>query len=46
MEMPIHNGRSPGHKVGIQFEGLLPGESQHIASFIFEESRKYYSKYI
>ena len=33
-----------GHAVGVRFLDLRPGDHQHIAGFVFEASRKYFSK--
>jgi c-di-GMP-binding flagellar brake protein YcgR len=33
-----------GLKVGVQFTSILPGESQHIAGYVFEETRKFYTR--
>jgi hypothetical protein len=35
-----------GLKVGVQFLDILPGESQHIAGYVFEETRKFYSRFL
>jgi hypothetical protein len=40
------DGRHKGHAVGVLFKDIRPGESQHIAGFVFEESRKYFSRFI
>jgi hypothetical protein len=32
--------------VGVQFLDLRPGDVQHIASWVFEESRKYFTRFI
>jgi c-di-GMP-binding flagellar brake protein YcgR len=39
-------GRLQGYAVGVRFKDLRPGETQHIASFVFDESRKYFSKFL
>lgn len=39
-------GRYKGCTVGVLFKDIRPGESQHIAGFVFEESRKYFSRFI
>ena len=31
-----------GHVVGVRFLDLRPGDHQHIAGYVFEESRKYF----
>ncbi len=33
-------------KVGVQFSLIRPGEAQLIANYVFEETRKYYSKFL
>lgn len=33
-------------KVGIKFKNLRPGDAQHIASYVFDESRKYYARFM
>ena len=38
--------RFKGHAVGVLFKDIRPGESQHVAGFVFEESRKYFSRFI
>lgn len=43
--LPI-SSRIQGVKVGIQFEHIRPGDAQHIAGYVFEESRKYFSKFM
>ena len=35
-----------GHAVGVRFLDLRPGDHQHIAGFVFEASRKYFSKFL
>jgi c-di-GMP-binding flagellar brake protein YcgR len=35
-----------GLRIGLLFQKLRPGDQQHIASYVFEETRKYFSKYI
>lgn len=49
----IRKQRSPtgellakGHVVGVRFLDMRPGDHQHIAGFVFEESRKYFSKFL
>jgi c-di-GMP-binding flagellar brake protein YcgR len=32
--------------VGVLFKDIRPGDSQHIAGYVFEESRKYFSRFI
>jgi hypothetical protein len=39
-------GRATGVAVGVIFKDIRPGDSQHIAGFVFEESRKYFSRFI
>lgn len=39
-------GRQKGIRIGVHFEGIRPADSQLIAAYVFEESRKYYSKFI
>jgi hypothetical protein len=38
--------RYPGVKVGVLFKGIGAGDSQWIASYVFEESRKYLSRFL
>ncbi|OFZ55292.1 MAG: hypothetical protein A2428_09115 [Bdellovibrionales bacterium RIFOXYC1_FULL_54_43] len=38
--------RKPCLKVGLIFKGMRPGDSQKIASYVFEESRKYFLRFI
>lgn len=33
-------------KVGLQFKNIRPGDAQHIATYVFEESRKLYSRFM
>ncbi|MBI4924284.1 MAG: PilZ domain-containing protein [Bdellovibrio sp.] len=40
------NSRHKGIKVGIQFHNIKTGTAQWITSFVFEESRKYVTKYL
>ena len=44
-EMPKNSVKS-GFKVGIQFKNILPPDSHCIASYVFEESRKFFTKFI
>ena len=39
-------GRYKGVKIGIQFLHVKPGDSHHIAAYVFEESRKYFTKLV
>ena len=39
-------GRLKGNAIGILFKEIRPGDSQHVAGFVFEESRKYFSRFI
>jgi hypothetical protein len=32
--------------VGVKFKDLRPGDTQHIAAWVFEESRKYFTRFI
>ncbi len=43
--MPL-GSKTPGVKVGIQFRNIRPGDSQRIANYVFEESRRHYSKFL
>jgi hypothetical protein len=36
-------GRHAGHKIGLRFIKLTAADEQHVASYVFDESRKYYS---
>lgn len=45
LPLPKSN-RPPGVKVGILFRSIRAGDAQHIATYIFEESRKYYSRFM
>ena len=36
--------RYPGKKIGIEFQGIRPADADAIHSFVFEESRKYFTK--
>lgn len=38
--------RSHGVKVGVQFKGLRVADVQFIAAYVFEESRKYFTKFM
>lgn len=38
--------RHKGYKVGVLFKGLSSLESQFLAQYVFEESRKFFSRYI
>lgn len=38
------NPNTENVKVGLQFKDLQPADNQHIASYVFEESRRYYSR--
>lgn len=38
--------REVGMKAGIKFTGLKPADAAYIASYVFEESRKYYLKFL
>ncbi|MGZ3699028.1 MAG: flagellar brake protein [Bdellovibrionota bacterium] len=38
--------KNPGVKIGILFKNLKPADSNHIAQYVFEESRKFYSRFI
>jgi hypothetical protein len=38
--------RYEGMKIGLLFSNIRPGDSQHIASYVFSESRKYYTKFL
>ena len=40
------NSSTKGLKVGLQFKDLRAGENQLIAQYIFEESRKFYARFI
>lgn len=41
------DGRRSGLvKIGVQFRGIRPGDAQAIASYVFEESRRHYAKFI
>lgn len=40
------DARAKGVIVGVAFKGIRAGDSQHIAGFVFEESRKYFSRFI
>lgn len=40
------DSRLKGAMVGILFKDIRPGDSQHIAGYVFEESRKYFSRFI
>lgn len=40
------DSRSPGYKIGVHFKNIKAGESQAIASYVFEESRKMFAKFI
>ena len=37
---------NPGHKVGVLFTRISPGDAQWIAAFVFEESRKILSNFM
>ena len=39
------SSRMKGIKVGVEFKGIRPGDSQHIAVYVFDEGRKYFSKF-
>lgn len=39
-------GNKPAIKVGLQFLDLKPSDSQVIAAYVFEESRKFYTRYM
>ncbi len=38
------NSRTPGVKIGIKFHHMKPEDSQIIATFVFKESRKFFSR--
>ncbi|MGE0615201.1 MAG: flagellar brake protein [Bacteriovoracia bacterium] len=40
------DAKPPGVKIGLQLQNLKPADAQHIASYVFEESRKYFSRFI
>jgi hypothetical protein len=40
------DSRLPGLKVGVQFQDLRASDSQYIASYVFEESRKFLSRFL
>jgi hypothetical protein len=40
------DARSKGFSIGVFFKDIRPGDAQHIAAFVFEESRKYFSRFI
>lgn len=37
----LKGSKTPSLKVGCEFTQIRPGDSQHIAAYVFEESRKY-----
>lgn len=43
--LPV-NGRHKGCKVGVQFQKMRAADTQAIASYVFEESRKYFTRFI
>jgi hypothetical protein len=43
-EMPDH-GRFKGHKVGVLFAAMSAADNQHLVAYVFEESRKYFSRF-
>lgn len=38
--------KNPGTKVGVQFRNIRPGDAQKIANYVFEENRRYYTKFL
>lgn len=40
------DSKHTGFKLGVLFQNLRPGDQQHIASYVFEETRKYFSKFL
>jgi hypothetical protein len=40
------DSRAKGFAVGVLFKDIRPGDGQHIAGYVFEESRKYFSRFI
>jgi hypothetical protein len=46
LRSPTGEMTAAGYAVGVKFLELRPGEHQHIAGYVFEESRKYFSKFL
>lgn len=44
-KMP-ETSKHKGLKVGVMFKNMKPGDAQHVAQYVFEESRKYLSKFL
>lgn len=40
------DNRMPGYKVGILFKNIKAGDSQVIAQYVFEESRRYFARFM
>jgi hypothetical protein len=38
--------RPPSVKIGLRFANIRPGDTQHIAQWVFSEARKYYSRFL
>ncbi len=38
--------RAPGYKVGVQFKDMKAGDTQWLAAYVFEESRKIYARFL
>lgn len=45
-DLPENSRLAPASKIGIEFRNIRPGDSQQIASYVFEESRKFYSRFL
>lgn len=45
-DIPNNVRLGPATKVGVQFRNIRPGDAQQIASYVFEESRKFYSRFL
>ncbi len=41
-----HQDTSKGAKIGLAFKNMLPPDSEFIAAYVFEESRKYFARFL
>jgi hypothetical protein len=44
--LPADHRYAPGAQMGLLFQKIKKGDADWIASYVFEESRKYYTKYL
>lgn len=43
---PLETFKEKGIRVGVSFKNILPADSELVASYVFEESRKYFARFL